>query len=313
MLRSPTTTLSPKSAIPSRSESDIPRMVQNEGHTAAAVTQRAKRRRDSGDYSNLADFNSLKEELKYMIGQLMSTQSERLDKLENHILDIKDHTTKIEHTNGEIEKSMTFMSDQMSSIEAQIKKLELEKGEMALQILNLEDKLDFYDHQLNKTSIEIRNVPKIMNESKEKLYDTIHYLSKQLCTDLHYQEIRDVSRAPSKKENRTSTIRVEFSNTLSKARFLSASKMYNKNNPNNKINSNLLGYPEPKIPVYVAEQLTAKAKRLFYLARIFVKTHNYNSCWTTNGRIFIKEKVDGAYIIVKNEQQLETLSKPNTV
>lgn len=309
MLRSPKA----QSDSPSRSESDLINLEREISNNLRKpedlfrpVTQRAKRPRDSTDSSPPCNFSDIKE----MITHMMSSQSDRLDKLENHILAIKGQTTNIESTNSDIEKSIKLMSDKMSTIEIQIKNLEQERKTMATELSSIRGKIESFDRHITKTSIEVRNVPKQLNETKDQLFASILHLSKQLGLELSSNDIRDVARSPSKREQKTSTITVEFANTLIMTQYLSAAKDYNKKNKENKLNSFHLGFSEPKLPIYLAELLTPASKKLFYLTRNFIKQSHFNYCWTSQGKIFVKETNDSAYFQIKDEAQLQSLSKP---
>ena len=300
----------PNQTAPSRSESDLRRLYAEEA-LQYNITQRNKRKHSSevtGD-----ELESFKNELKEMMREMMSANNSRLDKLEGHIMEIKKHYTNIKATTSELEKSLTFVSDQLSSLESKITSLEKERSSMVFKLSALEEKLEIYDHNNIKTSIEIRNVPKQAKESKTMLYEMLQCLSKKLDAPMELTCVRDIIRQPSKKENKTANVTIEFSNTLNKTNFLAAVKEYNKKNPNNKVNSTHLGITAtPSTPVYVAEQLTTLTKRLFYLARNYAKSNQYNYCWTSNGRVFLKKNTDGQSILVKNEQQLKHVAQAIT-
>ncbi|CAG4975794.1 unnamed protein product [Parnassius apollo] len=173
-----------------------------------------------------------------------------MDKLENNLLDIKNQNSKIENTNTDIETSMNFISEQITSLVSKITYLEQERITVDNKISLLEEKMETHDRSCIKTSVEIRNLPKRIQESKKDLYDMLIKLSKLIEIDLQVSDIRDVSRQYSKKENKTSNLTVEFSNTLIKSNFLSLVKNYNKRNSNNKLDSSHLGLDGPLTPIY---------------------------------------------------------------
>lgn len=299
------------SQYPSRSESDLRKLHAVED-LEVNITQRAKRRCLSEEVSG-GELDLFKNEFKQMIHDMFTTQNCRLDKLENHIMEIKNHYTEIRSTNTELEKAMTVISDQLQSLEDKIITLEKERGSMTVKLSTLEEKIESFDRSLIKTSIELRNVPKRVNETKTMLYDVVTHLSNHLGIETDLTSVRDVARQPSKKENTTSSLTVEFSNTLTKTRFLTAVKDYNKKNPKGKVNSSHLNIKTAQItPIYIAEQLTSYSKRLFYLSRNFAKSHNYNFCWTSGGRVLLKKDSDSQSFVIKNEEQLRQLPPNNT-
>lgn len=133
-------------------------------------------------------------------------------------------------------------------------------------------------------------------------------ISKELNVVTNIASIRDVTRQPSKKENLTCNLTVEFSNTLTKTDFLNAVKDYNKKNSTDKINCTHLGIKTThKTPIYINELLTPYTKKLFYIARNYAKLNKYSYCWTSNGRVMLKKDSDSQSILVKTEQQLQQL------
>lgn len=299
-----------KQLSPSRSESDLQKLLDDEvqGHPnnpVINITKRCKRRcpptMDVND--GLDDF---KNEIKNMLQSMIGSQNTRMDQLENLILEVKQINNNIQGTNTGIEKTMSSISDQITSLELKITGLEKERSLVHSKLAELEEKLESFDRSMVKTSVELRNVPKRPNETKEMLYSSVLELLKQLELNIQLSDIRDVLRQPSKKQNANSAITIEFTNTLVKSIFLAAVKAYNKNHTNNKLSSASLGMV-PNTPVYIAEQLTVTSKRLFYQARNYAKANNIQYCWTSSGRIMLKKDPESQSIVIKSERQLEQL------
>lgn len=228
----------------------------------------------------------------------------------DHILEIKSHSHKIESTNAEIEKSLNSMSGQLISLQTNIESLEKERKEIVLQLSTLESKVESFNRQLLKTSVEIRNVPKNYKETKESLYTTLNRLSEEINVTIHPWDLRDITRLPSKKDPKNLSVLVEFSNTLAKTKFLSGTKDFNQRNPEEKLSTAQLGLSAPYSPIYIlSEQLTATSKNLFYL-RKFAKTNGYKFCWVSNGQVLLRKTKDDAPIIVRREEALQNLLNP---
>lgn len=316
MFKSPPKTLKNQN-VPSRSESDLHKMPSEEPTLSVTnVTQRAKRRCPSNEGASelSAALASMKTEIindiKAFINELVSAQNSRLDKLENHFKEIKGQYIKIEDTSLEIEKSMTYMSDQLTALESKILNLEKERASTTTKLSMLDEKLESLERSYVKTCVEIRNVPKRPQETKKDLYCFIKQLSQILQLELQERDIRDVARQPSKRDSRVSNITIEFSNTLTKYDLLASAKNFNKRNPDHKLNSSHLGFEGAVSPVYIAEQLTSQAKKLFYVTRNFAKANQYTHCWTSNGRVLLRKGKDTPHILVKNDQQLHQLAMP---
>lgn len=292
----------------SHSDLDIHRLYQEQKDIPSkeeTISRRQKRqRRSQSDDSTDSD-----PDLRQIMREFMTTQTARLDKLEQHILELIQHSANLAKTNTDIEKSLNQMSDQITSIETKIDSLEKDKKSIASQLIQIDERMDNFDRQLIKASIEIRNIPKSLIDSKEHQYRVVTDLANSLGLNLSNVDIRDVCRLPSKRENLTAALSVDFNNTLTKSLFLQYVKDYNKKKTNaeDKLNSTHIYYTGEKAPIYVSECLTSHAKQLYYVTRKFVKQNNYAYCWTSEGNILIRKDSKSPYIIIKNEAQLQQL------
>ncbi|KAJ0184290.1 hypothetical protein K1T71_000713 [Dendrolimus kikuchii] len=113
------------------------------------------------------EMDTFKNDIKDMIQELICAQNSRMDKLESHIMAIKNQNVKIENTNHEIEKSMTFVSEQLTSLETKISGLEKDRVSLAKNVAVIQERVETFDHNLIKTSTEIRNVAKKNKRIKE--------------------------------------------------------------------------------------------------------------------------------------------------
>lgn len=125
--------------------------------------------------------------------------------------------------------------------------------------------------------------------------------------NLQLNDIRDVMRYTSRKDNSSWNLTVELANTLQKNNILSAIRKHNKENRSNQLNAGHLGLSGSSCPIYVSEFLTPRAKRIFFLAREMAKSEQYDYCWTANGKVYLRKKSGAPYILIKNEDQLKSL------
>lgn len=87
------------------------------------------------------------------------------------------------------------------------------------------------------------------------------------------------------KKEAVGSVIVQFVSSSTKEKILKSIKTYNKKNQCNRLNTSHLQGNGPKTPIYVSEALTAKSKRLYYLARELVKNSECEQCWTFNGKV----------------------------
>lgn len=299
----------------SMSESDVAKATVDPSILDESnVTQRdGKRRRisDSETAYERPDIRTIiREELREVLGALQAQQNMRLDSLEKQISKISNQNATTHKNNLEIEKSINFLSDKLDDIQSTISRLEEDRNILSGQISKIDDKCDAIERNSRKTSIQIRNVPKQQGETKEKLFSMVLKLSASIAVSMEKSELRDVFRVSSKPGQATSTIIAEFSSTLTKGNFLTASKKHISSAMKYKteqLNSAHLGLDGPKTEIYISEHLTPSVSRLYFLAREFRKTMGYEFCWTSNGLVYLRKKQGDPHILVKSEVQLHQL------
>lgn len=172
----------------------------------------------------------------------------------------------------------------------------------------MEEKIEDLQRGSRKSNIEIKNVPKQVKETKEDLIEMVIHLTKPINYEIMKTDIKDIYRIKGKKQNTSNTpIIVEFSSTILKADILKMCKTHNAKNKV-KLCAKHLGHKSKEdVPIFVAEQLTAKGARLHFLARDLAKSKGYKYCWTAYGKIYVKKSDESHTYIIKNVAQIQHL------
>ncbi|XP_045764364.1 uncharacterized protein LOC123866730 [Maniola jurtina] len=264
------------------------------------TSMRNKRKRDE-DIAQ--EFNNFKEEVRKMISTLMSSQENEFK---------KNATTlkEIQRTNINIENSLAFLSAQNEEFKKKIESLEGQIKEDKKYITILESKIEEVQRDSRKTNLELKNVPKKNNESKGDLIDMVMCLSNNIDCKINKSDIRDIYRIRSKKEGVQNTpIIVETSSTILKTEILKMSKSFNIKHKS-KLCAKHLGFRTSEdTPIFISEQLTSKAARLYFLARDLVKTKAYKFCWTAYGKVYLRKDEGSPIILITNEPQIHRLQQ----
>lgn len=187
-----------------------------------------------------------------------------------------------------------------------IGQLQQENKNTKKQVQLLEQKLESHEKSARASTLEIRHIPKHENETKESLVNIIKDLSLavNLPSKVAEAEIRDIYRTNTK----TEAVVVDFTTVARKTSFISAVINFNKIQKEQKqlpLNTNHLKVKGPPRNIYVSDSLTAKARRLFYLARQCAKAHSYDGCWISFGRIFLRKSEGERPIQIKDEVDLD--------
>lgn len=234
-----------------------------------------------------------------------------LSKQEKEFKDLFSPTLKeIKGTNVNIENSITQLMTQNDELTKKIEQIEILRRKDREYITLLEDRLEDAQRSSRKTNIEFKNVPKTNTEGKEDLINMVLCLGKAINCEIAKQDIRDVYRVREKKEGQKNTpIVVELSSTLLKTEILKNTKSHNRRY-NSKLCAKHLGLTKNEdTPVFLAEQLTVKGSRLFFLARDLVKTKGYKFCWTSYGRVYVRKSENSPIILIKSENQIICLAQ----
>ncbi|XP_041982913.1 uncharacterized protein LOC121735968 [Aricia agestis] len=225
--------------------------------------------------------------------------------------DLIDKINNIILQNNELKESVQLMSNKHDELLVRISTLENERKEDKKQIQQLQESLENLERKSRACGIEIRNVPKTSGETKETLNNLVSTVGKALNVNINDSHIRDVFRINSK--DNTNPIIVELDTVQRKNIFIEGVKNFNRNKTKtDKLNSAHLGLQQPAQPIYISETLTAKTQKLYALARAFRKNYDYKFCWTTNGYVYLRNRIGERPIRVFSEKDLDNLRNKMT-
>lgn len=287
----------------SRSTTDIITACQGDKTPTDFGATRIKRKR-SEDQS--LDFEAFKNEIRTMIKSVIESQ-------ENEAKTVGPSIKEIQQSIMNIEQSMALLNAQNEDMKKKLNTLEVERKKDRDHIAILEDKIEDMQRQNRKSCIEIKNVPRKENETREDLLNITTELSKTVkCPELSVNQITDIYRIkgkPGKDKNDNKNIIVELSSTIMKSDLIAACKKYNHMNKSNKLSAKHLGIKQDgDSPIYVSEQLTPKAARLHYLARDLTRSQDYKYCWTSFGKVYVRKDDKTPVIPITSEAQIHNLN-----
>lgn len=267
--------------------------TENEDTRNAAYRSRSRKR---GHDDELNIFMS---EITQMITDLKEEQNHKLDELQSSINDIRKQ-------NAGIIESVEYLSNEYKVLRKQLEDMENDRKRNMDYIQLLENKVDLLETSHKSSCIEIKNIPPKQKESKQDLLDVIGKLGTALNLPIQTSNIRDVFRINTKKEGNKPII-VDFTSIIVKDSVIEHCKKFNNQHRENKLNTTHLHISGPPNNIYISEHLTAKARRLFFLARDFASTNEYKYCWTAGGKIFIRKREGERHLRVTTEADLDKL------
>lgn len=284
------------------SEPTLVTMQTDEGNGGMPVTTQSRYKRKRSQEQLSQDLTDFKTEMRDMLTNWMKHQDSELSKIKYTLNEIK-------QSNADIEKSMSFISNQYEEMSNRVQTLSTECEKNRDYITFLEEKVEDLQRTTRKTFIEVKNVPKSSNENREGLINMIQNLAKTINIKLDNCDIKDIYRLAGKQQKDNKSIIAELSSTILKFDLLRSSRLYNIRNKNNKLNTSHLGLKDSNTPIFVADYLTPKAGRLYYLARELSRQKNYKFCWTSYGKIYLRKDDVGPIIQIRSENQINSLNK----
>ncbi|XP_048002038.1 uncharacterized protein LOC125238682 [Leguminivora glycinivorella] len=200
------------------------------------ITMRSKRKQPEDSLS--PDFELLKRELTSMFREWAGDQTQKFEKLNNSLLEVKAQNTNIEVLNKETVGKLDLLSKQHEQALGKIDSLETKQTETSSRVCDLENKFDDVQRQLRSSSVLVRNIP----PSETSLLEISVKLFETVGTELRACDIRNCYRQG--KKDTAKPIVIELSNPIQKANLLKASKAYNLSHKEDKLNTSLLGFNE---------------------------------------------------------------------
>lgn len=267
----------------------------------AFVFHRQKRQRNNETSPSSLQIDEFKSDMKELIRSIISEQKKDLEGINNNLMEIQ-------QTNSNIDKSIGILTAQNEEFRKKIQQLESQSQQNREYIAILEDKVEDLQRISRKTSIELKNVPKKADESRNDLINMVMTMSNSINMNMVERDITDIFRLKGKSDKiKNPTIIVEFGSSILRTDFLKKSKDFNTKN-NSKLQAKDLGHTtEVDTPVFVAEQLTSKGARLHFLARDLAKTQKYKHCWVSFGRVFVRKNDTSKIIKIQHEAQVQNL------
>ncbi|KAL0829441.1 hypothetical protein ABMA28_004210 [Loxostege sticticalis] len=269
-------------------------------HTSAVddfnyITKRQKRSHDEA----MDDSVPSNSEIKSMFLELRSQQDSKFELVNNVLLTIMAQ-------NKDIQNTIETMAGKHEQLLDRISVLEQENTDYKNRIIALEHKVETLEKYTRNSAIEIRNLPKHKEENKGDLIEIVQKIGAVIGIEksIETNDIRDIFRT------RSETIVVDFTTVLQKESVLTKCKAFNKNKRNNKqplLHSEHLMLPGPLRPVYLAEYLSTKTRRLLYIAREYVRSKQLVAAWISFGKLLIKKEESSTPVRVNEESEIHKI------
>lgn len=238
-----------------------------------------------------------------MLSKLNSTLNEALNtKLKPIQNEISEMIKSMEHMNEQFEEVLKEHKNTQEALET----LKIENMNLKTTVSDLNIRLNQLEQHSRAKNIELQCVPE---KKHENLINIVTEIGKVIKCDINEKNIINCTRVAKiqRDTNRPRSIIVELSNSRLRDEMLAGIIKYNKTNPNNRLNSSLIGIPGVKSMIYAAEHLSPANKSLHAATRIKAKQMQYKFIWVRNGRIYVRKNDESAFIWIKDTSFLDKI------
>ncbi|CAH2090851.1 unnamed protein product [Euphydryas editha] len=245
----------------------------------------------------------LKDHMAYFVGEFNTTVRVLLGK------ELKTVKEEIK----EMKDSMDFMSEKFDKIIKEhkealenIKVLEEKSDRLQSTVMHLQARVNQLEQNARSNNIEIQCMPE---RKSENLMSIVKNIDSVIKCDVVEENVMRVTRIAKmdKDSPRPRSIVVEFKNQKLRDAFLAAGFNFNKNNPNDRLNTSHLGCNGNKTPIYICEHLSVANKMLHAAARRTATDKGFKFVWVRGGKVFLRKNENTGYIVVKNLESLASI------
>ncbi|KAL0852567.1 hypothetical protein ABMA27_016996 [Loxostege sticticalis] len=256
-----------------------------------------------------------RDDLRNIVQEITQAQSDSmLAKINSNLVSIIGRELKpLKSDISELKASMSFISDQYDILLSEHKEmkdtvnaLHSENSKLQAAVAELSSRVNTLEQSARANNIEIQCVPESKNEN---VINIVRDLGKAIACDIADKEILSCTRIAkiNRSNPRPRSIVVQVSSPRIRDQFIASSIKYNKANPQNKLNSSLLGFTGKITPIYVTEHLSPANKALHASTRLKAKEKHYKYVWVRNGKILTRKNDESEYIVVKSISDLDRL------
>ncbi|CAH2108773.1 unnamed protein product [Euphydryas editha] len=238
---------------------------------------------------------------------LMSTLNENISKT------IHSELSLLKEEMDDVKKSMYFINEKFEKarndhklMRNDVEDIKSQYNKLHETVASLNNRINIMEQNAWSCNVEIQCVPEHKNENLNAI---IMRTAKAVGYTLTEENLLHCTRVT--KSNNTNTrprsIIARLSSTRLRDSFLAAVITFNKQNKNDKLNSEHIGISGGKRPIYVTEHLSPFNKSLHAAARIKGKALGFKYVWVRNGKIYMRKTDDSAYILIKDKEFLNKL------
>lgn len=188
---------------------------------------------------------------------------------------------------------LTQLQKENEGLQATIKSIERE----------MTTRLGAMEQTMRECNVEIGGLPEYQSEN---LFNTLEQISKKVDVTLTRDDVQHVTRVAklNKDSPRPRAVVAKLRTRLLRDGLLAAVTKFNKQNPQDRLNSHHLGIGGSSVPIFVSEHLSPGNKYLHAAARRKAREVGFRFVWVRDGRIYARKNESSQALLIRSQESL---------
>lgn len=246
----------------------------------------------------------IRDEMRFIMDEFMEKFKNTLNV---EIRELRDQITDFKDSLGFLSAQYDSMNSDMVAQNSIIKQLKTENQQLRSEVNVLSNRVRQMDQLSRSANLEIQCVPEHKAENVLSIVRQLGQVVKYPISDSDISYCSRVAKS-NPKSSRPRTILAKFNTPRTRDSLLAATIQYNKDHPDEKLNTSILGLDDKKIAVFVTENLTVENKNLHAAARLRAKELNYKFVWVRGGRVYMRKSVETETVFIRNMDSINILT-----
>lgn len=250
----------------------------------------------------------IRDEMRSVMNEFMSEmKNEMKNTLNAELRELKDQITGFKDSLDFLSAKYDTMNKDMVSHNSTMMQLKTENELLRSEVNVLSNRVRQMDQLSRSANLELQCVPE---HKAENVVSIVRQLGQIVKFPISDGDISYCSRIAKSNPNssRPRTILVKFNTPRTRDSLLAATIQYNKDHPNEKLDTSALGLDDKKTAIFVAENLTVENKNLHAAARIKAKELNYKYVWVRGGRVYVRKSGESETVFIRSLDSLNKLT-----
>lgn len=287
-----------KSSSPETVEKPAKLVKSIDNQAMAALPSEAETMVRESSNTSLEDIKGILDNIQDTIARILHENGQLRDELKELKASLKSKDREVQN----LQESLSKTCERNKALELELKAAKVKIDKQDGEIYNLWDNLDNLEQYTRKNSLEIHGVPKEAYSSTE---EAVLAIANALDVDISSNDI-EISHHLKRKNSNTAII-VKFANHKDKTKLYKARTKLKTVKTSSIFPRCTVTIPEFKDRIFINENLTGHRRYVMGQANKMRRNGLLLSCWSLDGKIFVKTSPEGAPTRIFSDDDLKKL------